>query len=99
MSSADQDNFVANTEKDSLLMNTSATVHWEWFGTWTRAISDFFPRYSTNNIVQGVFPVNVPYLFPMVEGLWGGDHYKIIDDSLVLFKPKEWRGTTCTPIW
>jgi hypothetical protein len=96
-----QANFVKNTEQDCMLMNSSATVHWEWFGTWTRAINDFLPQYAKNGIVKGIFPVNVPFLFPMLEGDWGKDEYYHIltddnsDGKVVLFRPKEWRGTTC----
>ena len=93
MSDDDQVRFVSATEADASLMSTSATVHWEWFGTWSRAIANFMPRYAKNSIVKALFPVNVPFMFPMAEGGWGRDHYKIIDGqggagSVVLFKPK-----------
>jgi len=99
MGADDQARYVTATEKDCEIMSTSGSVHWEWFGTWSRAIANFIPQYAVNSIVQGLFPVNVPYMLPMAEGGWGHDHYKIIDESVVLFKPKEWRGTSCTPKW
>jgi hypothetical protein len=97
-----QANYVSNTELDCTLYNTSATVHWEWFGTWTRAIDNFLPQYAKNGIVKGIFPVNVPFMFPMPEGSFGqGEHYRILetdgsDSKVVFFKPEEWRGTTCS---
>jgi hypothetical protein len=54
-----QASFVTNTELDCTLYNTSGTVHWEWFGTWTRAIDNFMPQYAKNGIVKSIFPVNV----------------------------------------
>mmetsp|Transcript_32747 Transcript_32747/g.86578 ORF Transcript_32747/g.86578 Transcript_32747/m.86578 type:complete len:420 (-) Transcript_32747:216-1475(-) len=99
MGADDQARYVTATERDCEIMSTSGSVHWEWFGTWSRAIANFIPQYAVNSIVQGLFPVNVPYMLPMAEGGWGHDHYKIIDESVVLFKPKEWRGTSCTPKW
>ena len=38
-------------------------------------------------------------MLPLAEGGWGRERYKIIDESVVLFKPQEWRGTACTPKW
>lgn len=40
MQPTDQAQFVANTERDCLLMNTSATVEWEWQGTWEQAVKE-----------------------------------------------------------
>lgn len=110
--------FVANTEKDCTLLDTSTSVSWEWAGTWDNAIKNFFPQYASNGIVTGLFPVNVPFPIPVLE-FGPFEQYKILSpptsaDSnsnsnsysnataanpkrTVLFKPREWRGTGCSP--
>eukprot|EP00466_Bigelowiella_natans_P021206 jgi/Bigna1/91286/estExt_fgenesh1_pg.C_950041 len=91
MEDDDQVRFVANTERDCKLMNTSATVDWEWFGTWPEAIKRLFPRYAKNGIVRGLFAVNVPFMIP-VFAFAEGEFYKIFENSTVLFRPRSWRG-------
>ena len=95
---------MANTERDCELLSTSTSVHWEWFSTWNRSIANFMPQYAAKHVVQGLFAVNVPFLFPMPEGHFEkGEHYRILDSPnesggrVVLFKPREWRGTDCGP--
>ena len=61
-----QASFVKETEDSCLLLNTNATMDWEWFFSWGRDIDEYLPLYAKNNIVRGVFAVNVPYLFPIV---------------------------------
>lgn len=56
----DQERFVLNTERDAELLSTSATVGWEWFGTWANAINNYFPRYGRNGVVRSIFATNVP---------------------------------------
>lgn len=85
--------YAKNTAQGCYLMNTSGTVHWEWFGHWSKATSNFFPRYDHSQ-VKGIFPVNVPFNVPMVEVFRPGEFYHIIGDSVVLFRPREWRGTS-----
>jgi hypothetical protein len=91
------DNFVASTELDALLMDTSATTAWEMFTSWTDAIANYFPRYANKNIVQSMYAVNVPFMFPVLE--FGVDEeYKLVgaDNTTVLFRPREWRGTVAS---
>jgi len=92
MSATDQASFVANTERDCFLMNTSATVAWEWTLTWTLAINKYFPRYTQRDIVRGFFAVNVPFNLPVLD-FGENEYYKIFEKKTVLFKPREWRGT------
>jgi hypothetical protein len=89
----DQARFVSLTETYCTLMNTSATVAWEWLGTWDNAIKDYFPQYSNNRIVRSFFAVNVPYMVPIVE-FATNEYLKVLNDSVILFKPNEWRGTS-----
>ena len=98
MQPSDQVRFVANTERDGLLMNTSAMVEWEMLDTWPAAVREYFPRYSARGIVRSLFLVNVPYMFPV----WlfkSGEFYHVLDGKegghpIVIFKPREWRGAS-----
>merc|ERR1719362_682411 len=91
-----QDQFIRNTERDGMLLNTSGSVDWEWFTTWSTAIKDFLPRYSQRGVIRGIFPVNVPFNLP-VPAFKHHEFYKILsshrDHQVVLFRPREWRGT------
>ena len=92
----EQDRFITLTEEDSQLLKTRSVVHWEWNGYWTEAIRDVLPKYIKEGRIEGIFPVNVPYLLPILTN-WGGRKFKILHDkandgNLVLFKPRQWRG-------
>jgi len=89
-----QNKFVAATEKDAQLLGTHSTVHWEWFNKWPYAEDKFLPKYA-DGAVKGVFPVNVPYMFPTFT--WVRNRFfKMLTDKdggkVVLFRPREWRG-------
>lgn len=90
MDDNDQAAFVAATEHDAWLMNTSGTVSWEFTSTWNKAISNYFPRYSQSGVIQACFAVNVPYFVP-IRAFGRHEHYKILG-NVVLFAPREWRG-------
>jgi hypothetical protein len=93
MQPADQAAFVAATEADAVMLNASATVAWEFLGTWATAIADYVPRYAAAGQVRALVAVNVPYFVPVVE--FGPDEFfKVLNGTVVLFKPNEWRGTT-----
>jgi hypothetical protein len=83
---------VAKTERDCEILNTSASVAWEFFGTWAGAIKNYFPRYGVRGVVRSFFATNVPYPIPILE-FADGDFYKTFNKSTVLFRPREWRGT------
>jgi len=89
-----QANFVASTERDAKIMDTSSSVSWEFTGWWESAIRNYFPRYSDKGIVKGFFAVNVPYMLPTLPFLLSSEHYKILGEhkNVVLFRPREWRG-------
>ena len=93
MPPADQAAFVAATEADCVLMNTSASVAWEFVGSWGDAIASYFPRYAPRGTVTALFAVNVPYMLPVVE-FSPAEFFKVLNDSIVLFRPAEWRGTS-----
>jgi hypothetical protein len=95
----DQATFVARTEEDCRLMNTSGSTTWETAGTWEGGIKSYYPRYATNGIVTSFYAVNVPYDLP-VTAFGEHEHYKLLggtstSDPIVLFKPQEWRGEHC----
>ena len=89
-----QDNFVSNTEADCVILSTSATIEWEWIAHWKHALSDYYPKYSVHDIVKGIFTVNVPFNLPNPTIFDPNEFYKIINTNVVVFKPREWRGTT-----
>lgn len=39
---------------------TSATVAWEFTGSWADGIKHYFPRYGAKGIVRSLFATNVP---------------------------------------
>jgi len=93
------DNFIKETEQDALLLNTTGVVDWEWFTDWKNTEANFYPKYATRGIIRGIFPINVPYLFP--TGIFlPAMFFKVIKPPVgyegkpvVVFKPREWRGT------
>lgn len=93
-----QDKFVAATEEDARLLGTHSTVHWEFFDRWQYAETAFLPKYAKmDGAIRGVFPVNVPYMFP--TGTWNDNQFfKVITGQdggkMVLFRPREWRGVS-----
>lgn len=91
-----QDSFVASTEAAAVLLDTNSTVSWEWWDSWVRAETSFLPKYAKKEgAIKGVFPVNVPYMFPTFT--WKPNQfYKILKGQdggeTVLFAPRSWRG-------
>ena len=55
-----QSAFVAATEHDARIMNSSSTCAWEFFNTWAAALRDYFPRYNQNAVIKAAFATNVP---------------------------------------
>lgn len=93
MGPADQARFVAATEADARLFSTSATVEWEFFGSWPAAFAEYLPRYAAARVVRALFAVNVPYLLPVLE-FAPGEMSRVVNGSTVVFAPNEWRGTS-----
>jgi len=93
MHTADQEEYVRLTEEDARLLNTSGTVTWEFLGFWYHALHKFLPRYSEKGVIRGVFPVNVPYMVPIME-FGFEEQFKVLghDKNVVVFRPNEWRG-------
>jgi len=91
-----QDVFVEATERDAKLLGTRSTVHWEWLHKWRYAERRFLPKYAKKDgAIQGIFPVNVPYMFPTFT--WKRNKFfKVLlgedGGEVVLFRPREWRG-------
>jgi len=97
LNAADQDRFVAATEQDARILGVRGTVHWDWRDSWAAAEADFLPRYArADGAIQGVFPVNVPYMFPAFPW-WEPDRFFEVlvgedGGEVVVFRPREWRG-------
>jgi len=97
LNSADQDRFVALTEADARLLDLSTTVHWDWFETWGDAEFVFLPKYArADGAIRGLFPVNVPYLFPTFPSWSSDEFFRVLAGAdggrTVLFRPRQWRG-------
>ncbi|CAK0840118.1 unnamed protein product, partial [Prorocentrum cordatum] len=90
----DQRRFVRLTVEDAHLLNTSGIVACEFMGYWHHAINEYFPRYSEQNVVRGLFGVNVPYMIPVAE-FGFREQFKVLgkEGNVVLFRPNEWRGS------
>jgi len=92
-----QEAFVAATQQDARILGTHSSVHWEWWSTWHSAEADLMPQYAgEDGAIQGLFPVNVPYMLPTFTW-WNPDQFfKAIagedGGAVVLFRPREWRG-------
>jgi hypothetical protein len=83
--------YVELMEEDFKLLSCRTSVHWEWFYGWKKALSDYFPMFTSVEGARGFFLTNVPYPIPM-PFIFGRQEYKIIGENVVLFKPREWRG-------
>ncbi len=96
LSAAVQQSFIDAAEAAATILGTASTVHWEWFTTWQEAESAFLPRYAQHGVIRGIFPVNVPYMFPTFTGWNANQTVKVLADAgggaVALFRPREWRG-------
>ncbi len=97
LNAADQDRFVRATERDARILGTRTVVHWDLNNTWDDAQTQFLPKYArADGTIQGIVPVNVPYLYPAFPE-WPADRfYSVITGEdgtpIVLFRPRQWRG-------
>lgn len=94
-----QDKFIEETEMDAEILNISTTVDWEWFTSWSSTEANFYPKYTKRGIIRGIFTVNVPYVFP-TDRFLPTSFFKVIHppegsegNPVVMFKPREWRGS------
>jgi len=92
LNAQDQDRFVSATEKDAQILDTHSTVHWDWLDTWDQATSSFLPKYAGAGVIQGIIPVNVPYLVDAFPDWPDDQYYQVLDGSVVVFRPRQWRG-------
>lgn len=99
LAEADQDRFVTATENDARILGVTGTVHWDWNDSWHDAEDHFLPKYAkTGGAIRGIFPVNVPYMFPTFDWWPESRFYEVLTGKdggkLALFRPREWRGIT-----
>ena len=97
MSDADQDRFVASTERDARILGTHTTVHWDQNGTWQAAETQFLPKYGhAGGQIRGIVPVNVPYVYSPFPGWSANETYRVLEGEdgtpVVVFQQQEWRG-------
>lgn len=97
LNTKDQKRFVLATERDARILGLNSVVHWDWFDTWRSAEKHFLPKYArAEGAIRGVFPVNVPYMFPTFPW-WPSDKFFNVlvgkdGSKVVVFRPREWRG-------
>jgi len=96
-----QNNFIDRTQSDCNLLTTTSSVHWEWFYGWHPTFENYFPKYAIDSdikdskkCVRSFFATNVPYNFlpTPIEWPWN-EHFRVLDGDVIVFKPREWRGT------
>jgi hypothetical protein len=97
MPAAEQEKFAAATERVAAVLGTRSTIHWEWFQDWARSANNFLPRYAhAGSQIQGIFPVNVPYLLEAFPAWPAEKKYQILTGAdggkAVLFRSQSWRG-------
>ncbi|MCA9535847.1 MAG: hypothetical protein KC593_19310, partial [Myxococcales bacterium] len=93
----EQARFVSNTERVARILGTHSVVHWEWFSTWRGSVQEFLPRYAhEGGQIQGIFPVNVPYLIDMFSAWPAEQEYQLVPgadgSNAVIFRSHSWRG-------
>lgn len=97
LAEAEQDKFVTATENDARILGVTGTVHWDWNDSWHDAEDHFLPKYAeTDGAIRGIFPVNVPYMFPAFDWWPETRFYEILTGKdggkVAVFRPREWRG-------
>lgn len=96
MAAGAQDSFVEATDRDACVLGLTGVVHWDQVGTWHEAEDHFLPKYLKHNAIRGVFPVNVPFAFPVFTWWPEEQFFEVLKDAdggrVALFKPREWRG-------
>jgi len=90
--------FVESTQQDCKLLSATGSVHWEWFFGWEAAFENYFPKYATTenseSCMKSFFATNVPYNFyPDPTEFPEDAHFRALDGDVIVFKPREWRGT------
>lgn len=93
----EQNTFAAATQNDARILGVAGVVHWDWAGTWNDAEDHFLPKYATAaGAIRGIFPVNVPYLFPAFPWWPEERFYRVLKGQdggkVALFRPRQWRG-------
>jgi len=96
MADESQNHFVEATDRDACVLGLTGVVHWDEVGTWHEAEDHFLPKYLKNGAIRGVFPVNVPFAFPIFTWWPDEQFFEVLKDTegarLALFRPREWRG-------
>ncbi len=96
MNPADRDTYVSMMLSDFEALDTTASVHWEWFYEWEEAFEGYFPKFSrsADQDPVGFFLTDVPFDVPMYQ--WGSGDIKVVGEfeNVVLFRPHEWRGVS-----
>jgi len=89
--------YMQQQNQHAVILNTTGTIHWEWFFSWGNAWKNFFPRFVTQenpppHATRAFFLNNVPWPFPILDMVLRGQTYRWLGDplspgSIVGFKP------------
>ncbi len=93
----EQDAFVKATERDACILGVDGVVHWDFLGTWPDAEQRFLPKYAKGGAIRGVFPINVPYVFPTFPWWPDDQFFEVLSADgrdVALFKSRSWRGVS-----
>jgi hypothetical protein len=87
-----QKNYVDQQLAQSVIMNTTGSVHWEWIFTWRWAWENYFPRYINAMGTRYFFLNNVPWKIPILDMWFLDETYAFVGNaadpgSVVAFKP------------
>jgi hypothetical protein len=96
MDNATQAQYVIDQTTQAVIMNTSGSVHWEWFFAWDGAWNVYFPRYAklpAGALTTRAFFLNdVPWVVPIPDMWLTGETYRFVGNasdptSVVGFRP------------
>ncbi|CUG87333.1 Hypothetical protein, putative [Bodo saltans] len=81
MDNATQAQYVLDQTAQAAIMNTSGSVHWEWFFAW----DVYFPRYTTLpaevHTTRAFFLNDVPYVLPIPDMTLEGITYRFVGNA------------------
>jgi hypothetical protein len=93
-----QQEFVDQQNDQANVMDSTGSVHWEWFFAWHEAFVDYFPRYLAprhRGVSSKYFFLNdVPWPVPIPNMWFKGQSYRILRSNasagsdVVLFAPR-----------
>eukprot|EP00698_Gefionella_okellyi_P019584 TRINITY_DN601_c0_g1_i1.p1 TRINITY_DN601_c0_g1~~TRINITY_DN601_c0_g1_i1.p1 ORF type:complete len:554 (-),score=125.16 TRINITY_DN601_c0_g1_i1:145-1785(-) len=89
-----QQDFQQQQTAQAIIMNTTGSIHWEWFFAWAHAWDEYFPLYYKYQgaTTRGFFLNDVPWVIPIPDMYLEHETYRFIGhaseaQAVVAFKP------------